>query len=214
MKTVYQTDDENVLVYAFDIPPQHDIGYVLPYGAVDAAPPPLSAGQCARWRTELPRVGAAYGTAGSGDWVIDADHRQTTLFQTATGASYDVGTLVDGHSYSGIGPLPAWLTALPYPGSFHIWRDGDWVLDANSREWAVAATERVWRDTEIARVTWLRDRHRDEVEAGSQSTSLSPPQFVQLQTYIQALRDWPANPAFPDASRRPAAPDWLPGTPA
>lgn len=211
MKTVYQTDDNNVLAYAFDIPPQHDIGYVLPYGAVDVTPPELPAGRCARWRTELPRVGAAYGAAGSGDWVSEEDHRETALFRTANGAAYEVGTLADGLCYAGVGPLPAWLTAQPYPGVFHIWRDGAWVVDADARDQAAAAAERAWRDGEIARITWLRDRHRDEMEAGSQSTSLTAAQYVQLQTYIQALRDWPANPSFPSASTRPAAPDWLAG---
>lgn len=211
MKTVYQTDDNNVLTYAFDIPPQHDIGYVLPYGAVEEAPPALPAGNCARWQTELPRVGAAYGAEGSGAWMVDEDHRKAALFQTANGAAYEVGTQDGTRSYAGIGPLPAWLTTQPYPGAFHVWQDGAWVLDTNARDQAAAARERVWRDGEIARINWLRDRHRDEMEAGSQSTSLSAAQYVQLQTYIQALRDWPANPSFPDVSTRPVAPDWLEG---
>lgn len=70
------------------------------------------------------------------------------------------------------------------------------------------ALARGWRDSEVSRVTWLRDRHRDEVELGSE-TSITPEQYAQLLLYIRDLRDWPAAPEFPAEESRPEVPDWV-----
>jgi hypothetical protein len=70
--------------------------------------------------------------------------------------------------------------------------------------------ERAWRDAEIVRVTWLRDRHRDEIELGA-PTTITGEQYSELLAYIQALRDWPAHSDFPDTLTRPAAPTWIAG---
>lgn len=67
---------------------------------------------------------------------------------------------------------------------------------------------RAWRDAEITRVTWLRDRHRDEVELGDQ-TSITPEQYTELLAYIRDLRDWPETPEFPAEESRPEEPDWV-----
>jgi hypothetical protein len=69
------------------------------------------------------------------------------------------------------------------------------------------AIERTWRDTELARMVWLRDRHRDQVEMET-ATTLHAEQYSELLVYLQALRDWPQSDAFPDAARRPVAPTW------
>ncbi|MCD5977210.1 phage tail assembly chaperone [Pseudomonas quasicaspiana] len=71
-----------------------------------------------------------------------------------------------------------------------------------------AATERAWRDDELSSVVWLRDRHRDQLDIGSETT-LSGDQFQELLVYMQALRDWPQSPDFPDQAERPPALDWL-----
>lgn len=76
--------------------------------------------------------------------------------------------------------------------------------DAESAE----ALARAWRDDEIARVAWLRDRHRDELELGG-ATSITTEQYTGLLEYIQQLRDWPANPEFPAVESRPQVPDWV-----
>jgi len=68
--------------------------------------------------------------------------------------------------------------------------------------------ERVWRDIEIESVKWLRERHRDEVDSGRQTT-LSAAQSGELLDYVQALRDWPALPDFPSLDHRPVKPDWI-----
>ena len=67
---------------------------------------------------------------------------------------------------------------------------------------------RAWRDTEIIRVTWLRDRHRDETEIGS-DTTLTVEQYAELLAYIKALRDWPAALEFPTEESRPVVPEWV-----
>lgn len=67
---------------------------------------------------------------------------------------------------------------------------------------------RGWRDVQIARVNWLRERHRDQVEMGQQPT-LTPEQFSELLSYVRSLRDWPQLPGFPSADSRPIEPDWV-----
>lgn len=67
---------------------------------------------------------------------------------------------------------------------------------------------RAWRDAEIVRVIWLRDRHRDETELGS-DTTLTSEQYIELLGYIKALRDWPAQVEFPAEESRPVVPEWV-----
>lgn len=57
-------------------------------------------------------------------------------------------------------------------------------------------TLRSERDTRINSVLWMRERHADELELGKE-TSLTPEQYTSLLTYIQALRDIPAQPGAP-----------------
>ena len=70
------------------------------------------------------------------------------------------------------------------------------------------AAERVWRDLEIERIKWLRERHRDEVDMG-RTASLAQDQFAELLVFIQLLRDWPESTEFPKQEKRPAAPSWI-----
>lgn len=52
------------------------------------------------------------------------------------------------------------------------------------------------RDTRINSVLWMRERHAGELELGKETT-LTPEQYTALLTYIQALRDIPAQPGAP-----------------
>ena len=52
------------------------------------------------------------------------------------------------------------------------------------------------RDARIREVRWLIERHRDEQDE-RRATSLSMGQYQALLTYIQALRDVPAQSGFP-----------------
>lgn len=69
--------------------------------------------------------------------------------------------------------------------------------------------ERKWRNAELVAIMWLRDRHRDQLETGVETT-LTVEQFKELLLYMQALRDWPQSPYFPDNQYRPTEPPWLP----
>ena len=71
-----------------------------------------------------------------------------------------------------------------------------------------AVSERAWRDLEIERVKWLRERHRDEVDS-ARPTTLSVQQSGELLDYVQALRDWPKAAKFPAKEYRPRAPAWV-----
>lgn len=52
------------------------------------------------------------------------------------------------------------------------------------------------RDNRIQSVGWMRERHTDEIALGTEPT-LTPEQYTALLTYIQALRDLPAQPGAP-----------------
>lgn len=70
------------------------------------------------------------------------------------------------------------------------------------------ARERVWRNAELERVKWLRERHRDQHEIGV-APALTADQFGELLVYMQALRDWPQSELFPDSEQRPNPPSWV-----
>jgi hypothetical protein len=70
------------------------------------------------------------------------------------------------------------------------------------------AQERVWRDCELSALLWLRERHRDQLEIGF-DTTLTAEQFTELLVCMQALRDWPQSPDFPDSLHRPIVPEWI-----
>lgn len=72
----------------------------------------------------------------------------------------------------------------------------------------IASNERAWRDEALSTLIALRDRHRDQLEMET-ATAISASQFKELLVYMQALRDWPQSPAFPNTEERPAAPEWL-----
>ncbi|NWB16900.1 hypothetical protein HX819_20925 [Pseudomonas sp. D6002] len=72
----------------------------------------------------------------------------------------------------------------------------------------MALAERAWRDGVLTSAAWLRDRHRDQLEIGA-PTTLTTEQFEGLLVFMQALRDWPQSPEFPESKHRPIAPIWL-----
>lgn len=79
-----------------------------------------------------------------------------------------------------------------------------WADDISSEGKADPSHARAWRDSEIARVAWLRDRHRDESDLGV-TQSLTDAQYRTLLEYIQELREWPSSVGFPELGR-PVAP--------
>ncbi|MCP1443722.1 hypothetical protein J3D54_002854 [Pseudomonas sp. GGS8] len=72
----------------------------------------------------------------------------------------------------------------------------------------LAATERAWRNCEILRVQWIRDRYRDEQEL-SRPPSITSEQYSGLLDYMQMLRDWPEQQEFPAEQFRPVPPAWI-----
>ena len=71
-----------------------------------------------------------------------------------------------------------------------------------------AEVERSWRDVRLAATDGVVARHRDELEAGVETT-LSLDQYAELQVYRRALRNWPEAGEFPLVDHRPIAPPWL-----
>lgn len=102
------------------------------------------------------------------------------------------------------------VIANPTPGKIRSHVDGLPVLidppQASVEE--LAELERRWRDGELLAVTWLRDRHRDQIDIAT-STTLTAEQFTELLGYMQQLRDWPQSEAFPMVEHRPVPPAWV-----
>lgn len=73
---------------------------------------------------------------------------------------------------------------------------------------ALMAIERQWRDERLLATDGTVLRHRDELEEGIETT-LASEQYVELQTYRRALRNWPEAGEFPLIEHRPIAPPWL-----
>lgn len=67
---------------------------------------------------------------------------------------------------------------------------------------------RVQREESLRATDWLVARHRDEIDAGG-NTTLSTEQVGQLQDYRKALRDWPEMAGFPESETMPTRPGWL-----
>lgn len=83
-----------------------------------------------------------------------------------------------------------------------------YLIDAPVQLPDLQAQEREWRDSELMTATGMRDRHRDQLEIEVETT-LPAEQFKELLLYMQALRDWPQSPDFPDIELRPIAPSWI-----
>jgi len=66
---------------------------------------------------------------------------------------------------------------------------------------------RARRDACIASAMWIVERHRGQEQLGLK-TSITAEQYTALLTYQQSLRDWPAQPGWPDIDL-PTEPNWL-----
>lgn len=134
-----------------------------------------------------------------GQAPVQIEDDRGVYFRTDTGAQV---TRIE------LGPLPEGLTPVPRPDDLHVWGGEAWVLDPAAQAAHDAASERAWRDGEIAQHEWLVSRHRAERDL-ARDTTLSAERFTVLLEYLQALRDWPAAEAFPGSAERPVAPPWL-----
>ncbi|ATI15738.1 hypothetical protein [Bordetella phage vB_BbrM_PHB04] len=71
----------------------------------------------------------------------------------------------------------------------------------------LADAARAQRDGALSSTDWMVTRHRDEADAGG-DTTLTASQFMALLAYRQSLRDIPEQQGFP-AVAMPEAPDFL-----
>ncbi|QEO80240.1 phage tail protein [Pseudomonas brassicacearum] len=74
----------------------------------------------------------------------------------------------------------------------------------------LAGIERAWRDNQLSLTDGVVTRHRDELEEGVEPT-LTADQYIELQAYRRALRNWPEAGEFPLIDHRPPPPLWLAG---
>lgn len=103
MQTVYQLDDQGLLLHEREAPTKGHLQVMV-------APPEVPAGHIARWVTALHPVidTKTYGDPGTGAWEVIEDHRKDELW-IDHGKPYTLGADADGQTYDGLGPVPAWL---------------------------------------------------------------------------------------------------------
>ncbi|WP_368655379.1 hypothetical protein ABRY94_11655 [Castellaniella ginsengisoli] len=103
MQTVYQLDDQGLLLHEREAPTKGHLQVMV-------APPEVPAGHVARWVTALHPVidTKTYGDPGTGAWEVIEDHRKDSLW-LGHGKPYTLGADADGQTYDGLGPVPAWL---------------------------------------------------------------------------------------------------------
>lgn len=134
------------------------------------------------------------------------------LYSKTTGSTYMKGVHSDipGDAIEITEDLYLSVIGNPPPGKVrsHDENGFPYLVDKPAISRDPAVVEREWRDTELASLMWLRERHRDQQEIGG-NTSLSPEQFAELLVYLQVLRDWPQTSEFPDSLYRPVPPSWI-----
>ena len=164
------------------VDPLDDTFLLIPAHACQVRPPEVGAMQVA--------------VLVDGEWSVKPDYRGV-IYSTSTG---------EAHQYQDIGELPEGFTSMKWPGEDFAWTGEGWKLDAVARAAREAEQERVWRNEEVDRVKWLRERHRDEQEM-QEPTTLTTEQYAEVLNYLQLLRNWPQSERFPDSSYRPGIPD-------
>lgn len=178
MKVIYMADPANgILAGPVVLPVVPGIGVQVPDNAVELT-------------QELaePSEGFVWALV-EGEAALLADHRGT-VYSTATG---------EDRPFDKLGELPEGLTALPWPGRFHVWGGNAWVLDQAAQMEAAQAVERTWRNSQIGATDFL----------AMPDYPLTDDQRSGLYVYRQALRDWPDVTQFPDPSGRPQPPAWI-----
>ena len=134
------------------------------------------------------------------------------LYSKTTGSTYMKGvhTEIPGDAIEITEELYMSVIGNPQPGKVRSHDDSGLpcLVDPPAISRDSTVVEREWRDTELASIMWLRERHRDQLEIAV-DTTLTGEQFTELLLYMQGLRDWPQSPDFPDSERRPLAPAWI-----
>lgn len=177
MTAIYLVGLDGILSGPITPPMVPGIGVQVPDNAVELA-------------AELPAPHGGYAWAlEGGDPVQRADNRGQ-VYSTEDGRQL---------LHEVLGPLPDGVTKIPKPGLFHAWSGDEWVLDVAAQLEAAHATERAWRNVQIATSDFLvmPDYPISDVLRG------------ELYTYRQNLRDWPVAGQFPNADHRPQPPAWI-----
>lgn len=177
MTAIYLAGLDSVLFGPVTLPVVPGIGVQMPENAVEL-PAELPA----------PDAGCAWALVG-GEPQLLPDHRGI-VFSTKDGSQLP---------HEALGPLPDGVTKIPKPGPFYIWGSDAWVLDEAAQLEAAHATERAWRNAQIAATDFLV----------MLDYPIDAEQRAELYAYRQSLRDWPVAEQFPDVGHRPQPPAWL-----
>jgi hypothetical protein len=138
----------------------------------------------------LPPCDPAFAWALVDGEPVQLMNRRGLVYQTETGAALE---------WAALGDLPDEVTSTPFPGPYHVWRLGAWVLDKEAKLEADKSIERDWRTAQISNTDYV----------AMPDYPITDERRSELYTYRQALRDWPQLSSFPEATERPSQPAWL-----
>lgn len=88
----------------------------------------------------LPPCDPAFAWALVDGEPVQLMDRRGMVYQTETGAAVE---------WSALGDLPDEVTSTPFPGPYHVWRLGAWVLDKEAKTSATAALVLAERDSRL-----------------------------------------------------------------
>lgn len=180
---IYLIDDSSLLIGPIECPVIPGMGMAIPGNAIklDAELPPPDAGHLWVWRN------------GGAHQLPD---RRGFVFHTQSGARQE---------WAMPGELPNHLTAIPRPGRFHIWVDGDWRLDEQAQAAELAQQAMKDRDALLATAAIRIAPLQDAVELGK-ATADEEASLHNWKTYRVNLNriedqvsfplviDWPSEP--------------------
>lgn len=148
-------------VYA-DPSPADPGAFLIPGGAIDYEPPECRPGKC-------------YRPDGNDGWDEFDDYRNVQTVLVDNGVPYTYGQVVNGLTYNGIGPVPAWLTRATRPNAWSIWDGQAWVEDEEKRSLLIRQQHADSRNQKAAQAATAIAPLQDAVDLG-----LATPEETQL----------------------------------
>lgn len=184
MSFIYIVDSAGALSGPVSLPVVPGVGVQLPENAIELA-------------DVLPSCepGRAWALV-EGDPVQLMD-RRGLVYQTETGEAVE---------WSALGDLPEGVTSTPFPGPYHVWREGAWELDGVAQTSAAAALVLADRDSRL-RAAQLRIAPLQYAVNLDMATESEQAALLAWMRYSVNLNRVEQQPGYPLAMEWPSPPD-------
>jgi hypothetical protein len=167
--------------------------WLYPAHSTAIAPPAAPAGQT-----------AVFDQTDS-TWSLAASWFASSLYLTADGSSYVLGSTVNGVTFSGLGALPSWLTDTPCPSPEYVWINGAWAVDPTLQANAQTAAAQAQCATLMAQASLITGGMSDAYIVGLLSAS-DQELYKQWAAYKLALTQISQQSGYPASITWPGQP--------